>query len=170
MGILTRNQYCQVCGSEVLSARKRKAIDRSEKLKSKGKVFRKKLVISVLVVFILVSITVPSVYIPLARRAQFPGDINLIAITTYTENLEEDQLTLIMEAVDGMVCIEKIHLFSLDKEVQYQSMMIMQEYAWGAYILKTFMFQKGQLEEMNYGLSVLIDYRYGNHWFTYYFE
>jgi len=159
-----------VCGSEILSERKRKQTDQSENLKPIGKVFRKKLTISILVVFILVSITVPSVYIPLARRAQFPGDINLITITTYTENLEEDQLTLIMEAVNGIVSIEKIHLYSLDREVSYQSMWIMQEYAWGAYILKTFMLQKDLLAEMNDGLSVLIDYRYGNQWFTFYFE
>jgi len=159
-----------VCGSEVLSARKRKAIDRSEKLKTKGKVFRKKLTISILVAFILVSITIPSVYIPLARRAQFPGTIELITITTYTENLEVDQLTLIMEAVDGLVSVEKIHLFSLDRDVHYESMGIMKEYAWGAHILKTFMLQKDLLAEMNYGLSVLIDYRYGNQWFTYYFN
>ncbi len=170
MGILTRNQYCQVCGSEVLSDRKRKAIDRSEKLKPKGKGFRKKLTISILAVFILVSITVPSVYIPLARRAQYPGKIELLTITTYTDNLEEDQLTLIMETVEGIVNIEKIHLHSLDREVRYQSMMVKQEYAWGAQIIRTFMLQKDILAKMNYGLSVLIDYRYGNQWLTFYFE
>ena len=170
MDILTRNQYCQVCGSEVLSDRKRKAIVRSEKLKPKGKGFRKKLTISILVAFILVSITVPSVYIPLARRAQFPGTIELLTITTYTENLEVAQLTLIMEAVDGLVSVEKIHLHSLDREVRYQSMMVKQEYAWGAHIIRTFMLQKDILAEMNFGLSILIDYHYGNQWFTYYFN
>jgi len=168
VGILTRNQYCHVCGSEVLSARKRKQIDLSEKLKAK--VFRKKLTISILVAFILVSITVPSVYIPLARRAQYPGKIELLTITTYTDNLEEDQLTLIMETVDGIVNIEKIHLHSLDREVRYQSMMVKREYAWGAHIIRTFLLQKDILAEMNFGLSVLIDYRYGIQWLTFYFE
>lgn len=167
---MTRNKYCDVCGTELLSSRKRKRKDFSDELKPKSKLFRKKLTISILVALVLVSITVPAVYVPLARRAQFPGEIKLIATTTYTRDPEYDHLTLIMEAVNGIVSVDKIHLHSYDQEIRYQSMMVKQEYGTGQYILKTFMLRKGQLEDIDYGFSILIDFRYGKQWLNYHFE
>ncbi|MCE7745464.1 MAG: hypothetical protein GPJ52_10075 [Candidatus Heimdallarchaeota archaeon] len=167
---MTRNQYCQVCGSEVLRSEKRNQKDHSKKLETKGKVLRKKLTISILAALILVSIAIPAFYVPITHRAQFPGEIEIITITAYTENPETDQLTLIMEVKNGIVSVEKLHLRSHDREKIYQSMMVKQEYSGGDFIIRTFTLQKGQIEEMNNRFSILIDYRYGKQWITYHFD
>jgi hypothetical protein len=162
---LVKNQYCHVCGSEFIKGRKRK-----QKIQTtKGKDFRKKVTISILVSLVLAGIIIPSVCVPLVGRAKYAGEINLITISIDTTKPGYDELHLIMDVVDGKVNVEKFHLHSYDRQLRFQSMKIKREYDAGYFIHKTFILEKGQLEELNHGFSLLIDYRFGKQWVKYFF-
>lgn len=167
---MTRNKYCDVCGTELGRSRKRKRKDFSVKQKPKSKVFRKKITISILVALVLVSIIVPAVYVPLGRRAHPPGEITLITISIDNSRPEYVQLHLTLKVVSGDDAeIDKIHLYSYDRQKRYQSMIVKRDFYTGRFILRTFVMNEGQLEDLNYGFSLLIDYRFGKQWIKYHF-
>ena len=168
---MTRNKYCDVCGTEFRRGRskKRKQKDQSKPLKAFGKVLQKKLTISILAALILIIITVPAVCVPLTRRAQSSGEITLITISINTLNSDSVHLHLTMKVVSGSVRIDKIHLHSYDQQKRYQSMIVKQDFHTGYFMHQTFLMPKGQLEDMNHGFSLLIDYRYGKQWIRYFF-
>ena len=167
---MTRNKYCDVCGTESLKSRKRKRKDFSDEQKPKGKVFRKKITISILVALVLVSITVPAVYLPLGRRAHPPGEITLVTISINTAGSDSVNLHLTMKVVSGDDAeIDKIHLYSYDRQKRYQSISVKHDFYSGCFYHETFRMVKGQLEDLNYGFSLLIDYRFGKQWIKYHF-
>ncbi|NHK31319.1 MAG: hypothetical protein FK730_08205 [Asgard group archaeon] len=161
---MTRHKYCSVCGSEISRGRKRKENDFSGKQKPKSIVLRKKTIISILVTLIVVSITVPTVYIQLANRAKYNGEITLVTFSFNTNWPDSDLLYLTMKVVNGNVDIDKIHLHSYDGQRRFQSMIVKRDFWSGQFILREFRLQKGQLEEMNHGFSILIDYKFGKQW------
>jgi len=158
-----------VCGSEFVKGRKHKQKDQISKQPAKGKGYRKKAIIGVLVTFLLVSIAVPAIYVPISHKAEYTGEIELLTISINTERPEFDELHLILEVVNGRVSVDKLHLHSYDRHLRYHSLIVKQEYGTGYFIMKTFMLEKGQLEDLNHGFALLIDYRYGRQWVKYFF-
>jgi hypothetical protein len=166
---LARNQYCPVCGSEFPKGRKRKQKNQTKIQATKGKGYRKTVTISVLATLILVSAAIPAIYVPLTHRAEYTGEIKLITISIDNTKPGYDELHLMMEVVNGRVNIDKLHLHSYDRQLRYQSMTVKQDYGTGYFLFKTFMLEKGQLEDLNHGFALLIDYRYGRQWVKYFF-
>lgn len=164
---MTRNKYCHVCGAEQVRSRNRKQKDFSDERKPKGKVYRKKKTISILVTLLLVCLIVPAVCVQLTRRAQFSGEITLITISIDNSQPEYVQLHLTLKVVSGDVRINKIHLHTYDQHKRYQSVIVKGDFYTGRFISRTFVMNEDQLEDMNLGFSLHIDYRFGSQWIKY---
>jgi len=167
---LPKKLYCHVCGSEVPTGKQknRKTKHKEKKKTNFGKFFRRKGTIITLTFAVFVLIVVPAIVIPFAQRAQYQGILHLQSVNIIPYDQYEDNLEIVMRVSQGRVSIDRIHLYSVDRVIRYQTMNLHMEYERYDYFVETFIIHK-ELPPLNDGIVLHIEFKYKEQWILYLF-
>lgn len=123
---MTRNKYCDVCGTEWVRGRRRKQKSKPS-LKKKKLSTKKKTVISLLTVFVILGVSVPVSVNYLVLKPQYDGRLKISSANIIPIDSEKEQLQLLLRVdyVDyNIVSVKKLELFSLARDKLYVSLPI----------------------------------------------
>ncbi len=167
---MTRKKHCHVCGSEQLSGRRknREVKDSKDKKQFFKNIFRSKRLTGVFALTVFVLIAVPSITIPFASRAQFQGELYIKSVNIYQYDQDYNKLEIFTEVRLGRVSIKHIHLFSVDRQIHYDTIEYDMENGPRRNFVHTFFIHKEE-PSLNDGIVLHIEFKYKDQWITYLF-
>ncbi len=167
---MTRNKYCNVCGTDF---RRRRITKEKSKPSMKKNLFgsKRKTVISLIAVFVILGVSVPVSVNYLVLKPQYDGRLKISSANIIPIDSEKEQLQLLLRVdnVDyNIISVKKLELFSLARDKLYVSIPL------------TFELEKNELQFVHFvldkndpiftdGFCLRVRHKYKVQWITYLF-
>jgi hypothetical protein len=117
---MTRNEYCDVCGTEQVKKRWVRKQKPESSLKKKPLSSKKKKIIVLSVVLVL-GVVFSSISIWFAQQMQYEGHLKIYSVNVVPIDQTTEELEIQLGLEQSMVYIKEIELFSVARDNYYES-------------------------------------------------
>lgn len=166
-GLMTRNKYCDVCGTEQIKRRWVRKQKPESSLKKKPLSSKKKKIIVLSVVLVL-GVVFSSISIWIAQQLQYEGHLTIYSVNVVPIDQTTEELEIQLGLEQSMVYIKEIELFSVARDNYYESYSI--SFKLEEYETRVVSFALYKFDPLfNEGFSLKITHKYKVQWITYTF-
>ena len=162
---MTRNKYCDVCGTEQVRGRRRKKLEATEEKKSLSSKKKKVIILSVV---LIIGVVFSSTLIWFTRQMRYEGHLTIYSVNVVPIDQTTEELEILLGLEQSMVYIKKIELFSLTQNKYYVSYPI--SFKLEEYETRVVSFALDKFDPLfNEGFSLKITHKFKVQWITYLF-
>ncbi|MBK5114959.1 MAG: hypothetical protein KGD59_11450 [Candidatus Heimdallarchaeota archaeon] len=162
---MTGNKYCDVCGTEQVRRWIRK--QESEPSMKKRLSPKKRTVISLLVVFIILGVSVP-VTVNHLLKPHYEGHLIVTSVNIVPIDQSSEQLEIVFGLEQSAVFVKQLELFSVARDKYHGSFPISFELEANEVLVVSFVLDKNN-PLFSEGFSLKITHKYKVQWITYLF-